>query len=277
MPLKSKHACSFCLRTYVSQRNLNRHIKSKHSNCSISALVIQCSSCDSTFYTMESFRSHCLTDTSITEDIGSAGTPLADEPQQGSAQELSGHWTPFQPLATTQGVQIAAGENLSQPATSASVSSTATTALYGDIQQYMEAQNMSPVTDSETLPDPEPVAKKANLTPVRISNDVDPFLERLGNMERTFELRISKLENQVSHLSSTLREDILQSSSSQQHYTRSLTLALQKDITALKDLVRKLAASPRHVFTPEVVKSVVDLNGALLSIVQNEKSLSGTR
>ena len=59
---------------------------------------------------------------------------------------------------------------------------------------------MSPVTDSETLPNPEPVAKKTKLTPVKISNDVDPFLERLGNMEQTFKLRISKLENQISHL-----------------------------------------------------------------------------
>ena len=44
----------------------------------------------------------------------------------------------------------------------------------------------------------------------------------------------------------------------------------------MKDSVRKLAASHGHVFSPEVVKSVVDLNVALLSIEQNEKSLSNT-
>ena len=71
---------------------------------------------------MEYFTSHCLTDTPVTEDIGNAGTPLTDEPQQDSAEELSDQWTSFQPLATTQGVEIAADANLSQPATAASVS-----------------------------------------------------------------------------------------------------------------------------------------------------------
>ena len=75
---------------------------------------------------------------------------------------------------------------------------------------------MSPVTDSETLPDPEPVAKKTKLTPVNISNVVDPFLERLGNMKYGTDFRAQDFQTGKAVII-YLSEDILRSSSSQQH------------------------------------------------------------
>lgn len=278
MQSKSKHQCKLCSRSYVSKQNLIRHVKAKHPGCNTLALIFKCSSCEDIFDNMDTFQTHCAVDSIQTrttsegnpavENISREGTPVTTEFEQGEGLTYSGQWTRFQPL-TTQGPQIVTDTNQ----TSVGASSTASTVLYGDIQEYVESQAMSPTKDMETLPDPVPVQKRPKLSSyAEESKESELIVDRISNLERLLDTRLSKIENQLIQLGSSLTEQMMQNSSSQQLYNKSLAGILQKDIGSVKHLVRTKQSE-----SGSLMQSIVDFNRTLCGVMQSGENVQSAR
>lgn len=193
---------------------------------------------------MENFRSHCSVDmgqgenTSNNqqfENLSNAGTPVNDETQQSTMQE--DQWTQFRPL--------------NNPI--ASASSTATTVIYSDLEEYIQTH-----TDMETLPEPAP--KKMCITSAEATKTTDPVMEKLERIES----KLEKMEFTLKQLQSCVENQITNTSISQQHYNRSLAGALQKDIGSLKDMLRNSTSK-------DLIKSIVEFNNSLLKVVQVDR------
>ena len=83
--------------------------------------------------------------------------------------------------------------------------------------------------------------------------------ESVSTLQRTMESRFSKLEDQLTALQTTIVDQVLQTSTQEQHYFRTLAGVLQRDVDALRDTLTR-----KNVSSEEVLKSVIDFNKSLM-------------
>lgn len=248
MPSKCTHKCRVCSRNYTSKPNLLRHIRNKHKSCNILGLIFKCSTCDDLFKSMENFQSHCSVNMELGnnrnnqqfENISSVGTPVNDEKQTSTLPE--DNWAQFRPL--------------NMP-TASSASSTATTVIYSDLEEYIKSN-----TELETLP--EPATKKIKISDVEDNKNL--ILEKLELVDS----KLDKLERKLDQLQSHVENQIASTSVCQQHYSRSLAGVLQKDIGSLKEMLRNSS-------TKDIIQSIVSFNNSLLKAVQVDKTQEGSQ
>ena len=79
------------------------------------------------------------------------------------------------------------------------------------------------------------------------------------------ESRFSKLKNQLTVLQTTIVDQVLQTSTQEQHYFRTLAGVLQRDIGALRDTFKG-----KNVSSEEVLKSVIDFNKSLIKAMEGK-------
>lgn len=260
MTSKRKYTCDICCRNYSTKQNLKRHISAKHIACNLQCIDIRCTICKKQFNSVELFKKHVNMDSQNPGEnsvsLESVGTPLQDEGQSLAVAP----WIALQP---PQRNDIAGGAESQQ-------------ALYEDIQDYVQNGVYSPVSDFETLPDPEPLAKKGKRkhSSKNKEEELSTILVRIDSLEKRMEDRFLKIEGSLDRLSDTAVGTIKECASKQQHYCRSLTAVLQRDIKSVKESVQSLqkeltVASSGQKLPMEVIKSIVDLNGSLTNFIRS--------
>lgn len=192
-------------------------------------------------------------------NMGSAGTPVQDENQPGTSQEIA----PWTPLRSVQ-------DSLSSDTRKTHIG-VPQESLYNDLQQFV-VEAYSPISDGENLPEPEPLVKKMKRSvPANKEKQSASLSDRISSLEQSLQNRLSKIEESVQQLSTIIVDTVQQSSNKQQHYCRSLTVVLQKEIKSVKEVVQNLQATtapPEQKLPEEVIKSILDLNTSLLSFVK---------
>ena len=121
---------------------------------------------------------------------------------------------------------------------------------------------MSPTKGLGTLTDPAPVQRGATLSSYEEeSKESKLTIERISRLERRVDTRLSNTENQLVQLYSRLTQPMMQNSSSQQLYSKSLASALQKDIGSVKDLVKSKQSD-----SGGLIQSSVDFDKAICGV-----------
>lgn len=270
MPAKRKFTCDECFRTYSTKQNLQRHCLKKHSLCSLNSLEIKCTVCKEIFVSIESFKAHLsrVMDVQSGRDsvsVRSVGTPVQDEVPTDIAQDIT-PWTALQPM------QNGSLTNGLANVTTGLISVSSGQSLYNDIQEFVEKETLSPVTDTEALPEPEPLCKKKKISCVKPTDRMsETVLDRIDKLEQRLNSRLSTIEESLLQTQTLICQAVQENSIKQQHYSRSLTAVLQKDIKLVKEGIQQLASSSDQQLPQEVIKSIVDLNGSLLSFIRKSE------
>lgn len=118
---------------------------------------------------------------------------------------------------------------------------------------------MSPTKGLGTLTGPAPVQKRAKLSSYEEGSKLT--IERISRLERRVDTRLSNTKNQLVQLYSRLTQPMMQNSSSQQIYSKSLASALQKDIGSVKDLVKSKQSD-----SGSLIQSSVDFDKAICGV-----------
>ena len=118
---------------------------------------------------------------------------------------------------------------------------------------------MSPTKGLGTLTGPAPVQKRAKLSSYEEESKLT--IERISRLERLVDTRLSNTKNQLVQLYSRLTQPMMQNSSSQQLYSKSLASALQKDIGSVKDLVKSKQSD-----SGGLIQSSVDFDKAICGV-----------
>lgn len=209
---------------------------------------------------MELFKSHTSMQSNqdtLSTCIENVGTPVQDEAPASSSSVIITPWTALQPGPSETSTSVTLEGRVSTLTASVPQSHS----LYTDIQDYVEKEVFSPITDDEALPNPEPLVKKRKTACAAKSSE--SLTDRLSQLEDNMNKKFKKVEEAVQRIEGQLLLAIQENSSQQQHYVRSLVAVLHKDVKSVKDSVQKFG-SLKSQLPSEVIKSIVDLNGSLL-------------
>lgn len=268
----TNYSCNKCSKIYATKQNLKRHLSDKHSLCSLENLEVRCAKCKEKFKTLELFKFHLLSNmdglvNGNPSSVVSLGTPVQDEQVAGASTHITLPWTPLQNSEARVAQVYSNGilEAQRQP-------------KYQDLEDFVRQQTYSPVSDCGDLPEPDTFLRKRKMCDTMASASAQPenLTEKINSLETHIDAKLARIEEKLDRIPLLFTEALQENVTKNQMYSRSLTAALQKDLKATKDLIQSLAASasPPASATkipPELVKSVVELNSALMDFIHSDK------
>lgn len=249
MPLVERFNCEKCSKSYVSKQSLKRHSNKHHNSTFCNTLdgIIKCNNCGKEFSDFLEFNTHLGDNINITPNM--EGVTAA------AAIDVSGDQT--SESTSTSNIPAATATGYPYP-------SAASTSQFCDLDDYFVARPYSPISDCEGVVLP---ATSATLKRKREeSNCCCEKMESLAKKVDSLEQRIHAFEAIiVKEFPVTISSAMGELIGNQSEFHRKLYGILQKEIRSVKDLCQP---KPKDVVPDDLIRSITDLNTAVLSIVK---------